>query len=65
MRELFRGEASLRTGVDRFWPPGARDEPGPVETLDLEVSPGPGRRVLYVARWPRFGCNPGLQSTGC
>jgi hypothetical protein len=61
MKELFRerrekvkrgwGEASLRTGVDRFWFTGASDETGPVEMLDLEVSPGPGRRVLYAPRW--------------
>jgi hypothetical protein len=29
----------------------ARDELGPVETLDLEVSPGPVWRVLYAPRW--------------
>jgi hypothetical protein len=33
--------AAARAGVDRFWLTGARDEGGSVETLDLEVSPGP------------------------
>jgi hypothetical protein len=48
----WRGEASLGTGLDRFWLTGARDEPGPVETLDSEVSSGHVWRVLYTPRWP-------------
>jgi hypothetical protein len=42
----------LGTGVDGFWLTGARDEPDSMEMLDLEVSPGPVRRVLYALRWP-------------
>jgi Leucine-rich repeat (LRR) protein len=37
---------------------------GSGETLDSDVSPGPGRRMLYAARRSRFGCSSGLQSIG-
>jgi hypothetical protein len=48
MRELFReeGERKLNEGERKR----ARDEGGSGETLDSEVSPEPGWRVLYAAR---------------
>jgi stalled ribosome alternative rescue factor ArfA len=51
MRELFRGR---REKVKQGWGKGslhrARDEGGSGDMLDSGVSPGPGWRVLYVAR---------------